>query len=200
MKVLNKLQKYIIWSFLFAAVAMIVVALTYMTKYVFVVNIYENVQKCKELDIVYPLLDKFNDLVLIWGVVLIAVFAILCIVGNKYRKKYYISNLVAGCVASVTGLLGTIICLVSNIKALNSLKEHYTAIDKFVKEADSSGRYQIDLVAPNAANVVLGICIAVFVINLAFAIVKFVLSNKQVKNEDSVENVEFNDNVEEVSA
>lgn len=179
LKLLNKFQKYVLWSFCLVGVAMLIVTLCYMTKYVYILP--ENVGKCPETAIVYPLLEKANNCFLIVSLCIIVLFAIVCIFGNKYRKKYYVSNLVAGVSASSIGLILTVISMVLNIKALSSLNENFEALDKFNKTVDLSGKYALDTVWPTVGLVVTILALLVFAVNIAFTIVKYILS----KNSDN---------------
>lgn len=170
---LNKFQKYILWAFCFASAAFVVLALCYMTQYVYIGSNYN----CPETKLVYPKLHLTNNLLLLFGLLLLVCFAIVCIVGNKYRKKYYISNLIAGCTVSGVGIAFGVTCMVCNIRAYNYLIANFDEL-YFYNCINSDGYKYLNTHWQTITNVVLAIAIIVFAVNLAFCILKYLFSKK----------------------
>ncbi|MGM9971720.1 MAG: hypothetical protein ACI35W_04865 [Anaeroplasmataceae bacterium] len=172
LKILNKAQKYVLWSFCLITVGMLIIALGYMTQYVYIMPD----ASCPETSKVYPLLEDANNVILYLSIILIVVFAVMCIFGNKYRKKYYISNLVVGCAGSTIGIAFAVTCMIFDIKALNALNANFDALNTFNEGFNKGGKFALDTAWPTAALVIFVIAIIVFAINLAFSIVKYIVS------------------------
>lgn len=174
LKTLNKFQKYIVWAFCLSAVAFVVLALCYMTEFIYIAP--DNA--CPETKIVYPELHTVNNLLLYFGVILLVLFAIVCIVGNKYRKKYYISNLVVGCTASGVGIVFSIVCMIFNINAMGVLSDHYDVLYSYAEGYNKGGSYNLENTWQVLTNVFMVITLIIFGLNLAYTIVKFIISKK----------------------
>lgn len=189
-KNLNKVQKPLLWAFLIISALMLVTALCYSTDYIYITPDSGSTSAA-----VYPTINGANNIIFYCSVVSIVLFAILCIAGNKYRKKYYISNLVVGSVCSVGSLIFTIVSIIKNIQCVLEIDKNMDAIVNETRfyNLDKNGNIIEDYVVNFRFSyfaLVVGIIAAIiYGLTLAFTIVKYIYSNKEFTYQISNEKV-----------
>lgn len=180
-KILNKVQKPLIWAFLIISALVLISALCYSTKYVYIVPSSGNTSKE-----VYPKINSANNFIFYTSIISIVLFAVLCIAGNKYRKQYYISNLVVGCASFGVSFALLVVSIIFNISALSAISDNNT------KLVDEVSQFEIDKIISGEeitiqngfAYFALVICIIAAVVaalGLAFTVLKFISSKKDLK-------------------
>ncbi len=209
----NKLvQSIILWSFLIIAAVGLLVTLAYATNFnnvddkdAIVTSIMETVMNNykagwgSEVATVkenyynfIDVLNKTNTYLFVSHVVIIVLFAAMCILGNKYRKKYYISNLVGGIVAPLTAIVLSVIGIIKNsnvISAFGDTEEYLLALKAFNNvDISVSTTYQTVMM------IILVVEIVIYALVLCYTIVKFLLGSKednQVVIEDNTDSTKL---------
>ena len=69
-------------------------------------------------------LNGFNTALLWYGVIGLIMFAVMLIVGNHSRNVYYISNIIAGVVCSLTMIIFGLIMLIKDFSLLSEFNEN----------------------------------------------------------------------------
>lgn len=187
-KILNKVQKPLLWSFLIVSALVLVTSLCYMTNYIYIVP--DSGSTCEE---VFHTLNKTNNMILYSAIVAIVAFAVMCIVGNKYRKKYYIANLVVGVLAAGVALVMAIINIILNISAIGAINSNIAGIAEeiwfYYPSLENASGVALNLGFSYFALIVAILSALIYALNLAFIVVKFIIG-RSTKN--AIENVDIN--------
>lgn len=192
-KILNKVQKPLIWAFLIISALMLITSLCYSTDYIYITPDSGPISTS-----VYSTINSTNNIIFYCSIVSIVLFAILCIAGNKYRKNYYISNLVIGSACAGVSLVFTIVTIIKNISCISELNDNMEGIINETKyyDLDSSGNvienYTVSLRFSYFALVVGIIAVIIFGLCIAFTILKYINSVKYAKglqNKATVERI-----------
>lgn len=69
-------------------------------------------------------LNGFNTALLWYGIIGLIMFAVMLIVGNQSRNVYYISNIIAGIICTLTMIIFGIILLAKNISLLGEFSDN----------------------------------------------------------------------------
>ncbi len=211
----KKLQKILLWLFLLAGAAIAVAGLFYATNFTYystqladggIGNVLlgeeENFPQAYEMWIKdkTAVLNNYKDFVnamnsantylFVIGVVTIVLFAILCIFGNKYRKKYYVSNLLAGTIISGVAIVLAVVAVILNIKVIGLFNDNKTILEVLKAYYDNSNSYGLNCNYITAANVILIISIVIFALNLVFCVMKYVFTVKADKKNNELVDVD----------
>lgn len=119
-------------------------------------------------------LNKTNTFIFVSQVIIVVLFAVVCIFGNKYRKKYYLSNLIAGVVAGVTAIAFNIVSIVLNNKVMSDYKKghiYMAATKSFSNQSDP-----LNLNYQKIMLVFLIIGIVFYTVFTIFTVLKFIFS------------------------
>ena len=133
-----------------------------------------------------------NNALLLTGIIGIILFAVLCIFGNKYRKKYYLSNLIVGLVANIVMALLVIVSIILNINVWTNFADAKPTL-RFLKEVyDQQNFYPLSLSYCYITFVIQIISLVVFGLNIAYTVIKFIFSksNDELISEKNVNDVE----------
>lgn len=68
-------------------------------------------------------LDSFNNLILIYGIVSLIIFAILLILSNHSRRIYYKSNLIGGIILPIVNVVFSIVLIINSLSLMSSLND-----------------------------------------------------------------------------
>lgn len=171
-KLINKGSKPLSWIFLGVYVLVFICCLFFMTQYYYI-----NVKSNAALFAIYNSFQTINDLLLYTGVVGIVSFALFCIIGSNYRKKFYKSNLIVNTVGcSVSG----IICLVTLILVIIQYPAFISNFEEIVEITES--RSFGDMVPTYIPLVLTTIAL---VIALAYTIFYEIFTVKMYKNSNT---------------
>ena len=116
----------------------------------------------------------------------------MCIFGNKYRKKYYLSNLIVGLVANIVMALLVIVSIILNINVWTNFADAKPTL-RFLKEVyDQQNFYPLSLSYCYITFVIQIISLVVFGLNIAYTVIKFIFSksNDELISEKNVNDVE----------
>lgn len=196
----KKFQSIVLWSFLIIAAVGFVFSLAYATNFWNVDNKnevskriiaatlgeYDETHYTSSDAIVIETQKKYlhfirtlnsaNTYLFLSHIVVVVLFAAMCILGNKYRKKYYISNLVAGIVAPVVAIVLAIVGIVKNMQVVSAYKdaEHYLLALK----AYNNTKITVSTSYQSVMFVVLVLEIVVFGLVMAYTILKYLMLNE----------------------
>ncbi len=223
----NKIQKILLWLFLIAGAAICVAGLIYATNFTYfttelgngglrsVINTgynndpdtYGALKKAwdanyKGVNATYlDFVDGFNSantFIFISGVVIILLFAVICIFGNKYRKKYYLSNLLAGTILGGVAIALALVGVILNIKVMGFFNDNKTLLDCISDYYDVNHDYSVNLAYVTFCNIILIVSIVIFALNIVYTVLKFVASRRadlKSINDSKLEDA-FGDSVE----
>ncbi len=202
----KKIQKIVLWLFLLAGAAIAIASLFYATNFTYYSTQLADggigtvlLQEESNYPEMYQawvsnkgaILSNYKDFVdamnsantylLYIGVISIVLFAILCIFGNKYRKKYYLSNLLAGTVISGVCIVLALVAVILNIKVIDLFNDNKSVLEVLDKYYDTSNSYGLNCNYVTAANVILIIAIIIFALNLIYCVIKYVYTVKADK-------------------
>lgn len=204
MKLLFKFQKAILYLFLAAAVIVFIASLAYFTNFVKLKPTDSNsmwkfvsgdINDLANVDLQLATKEEYNTVVKVYDdlqslntwlfylAVLVVVFVvILFIVGNSYRKKYYLTNLILGIVFPlISSILGIVVfaqntSLISDVRKNRLLflqvSKNYDYKISLTQSANSYAGYMI------FANVALVIYIIVSILVIVYTILKYLSRNK----------------------
>ena len=212
------LQKIILWAFLLASAAIFVGALMYSTnfRYFSSSNTGSNLAKvinslasdefidkyfstkdaqAKTLNNYKNFVDSYNaanNSLLLTGVIGVVLFAVLCIFGNKYRKKYYLSNLIVGLVANIAMVLLVIVSIILNIKVWANFADAKPTLRLLKETYDQQNFYPLSLSYCYATFAIQIISLVVFGFNIAYTVIKFIFSksNDEMISENNLNDAE----------
>ncbi len=216
----NKVQKIVLWLFLLASAAVIIGGLIYSTNFYYystkqatngsITKMFiSDGEKFPELYAIWgsprsagekQLINGYsaftssyqstNTLIFISGVVCVAIFAVMCIFGNKYRKKYYLSNLIAGLVGGITSIILMVVGIISNINTIGKFKDTKPLLEFIDAYRDVANNYGVNTNYCYATMIIQIIAIVIFVIFITFTVLKYFASKSNtVETESSLEEV-----------
>ena len=110
--------------------------------------------------LVYDYLNLHNNLIFISGVVLIVLFALAMLFGNKSRIKYYTSNIIFGFATGIASIVFSIVLMISAGNAKGKLLYASYANYKFAdgtSAAESLGKNFVNVILPEGFKDELGI-------------------------------------------
>ncbi len=119
-------------------------------------------------------LNNANNYLFISQFFIICLFAVMCILGNKYRKKYYIGNLVGGIAVPVIAIVLCIVGIVKNNEVLSKYKDAEVCIKAF-KSSFNGEHYSPSMAFQTGMLVILIIEIVYYLFIMAYTILKFVM-------------------------
>lgn len=122
-----------------------------------------------------------NNTLFALGIVGLVCTAIIAITGNFSRKKYYISNLVTGCLAGGCGIILSIVTIIKTILLRNDFNFIKPDIENFYVVAEAFGKHSDIITANNTwiSIIVPIIYILICGVLIAFTVYKYVLSSKK---------------------
>lgn len=77
----------------------------------------------KQLDDFRSSLDSFNELILVYGIISLIVFAALLVISNHSRRIYYKANLVGGIVLPLVNVVFSVILIIQALSIMSSLSD-----------------------------------------------------------------------------
>ncbi|MCR5706241.1 MAG: hypothetical protein K6G48_05545 [Acholeplasmatales bacterium] len=214
------LQKSLLWGILLASAAIIVAALFYSTNFRFFSTLSDSLltkyinslasDEWKELYFSSSTKDatlkgysdftaafnKCDNWLLGTGLVGVVSFAVMCIFGNKYRKKYYLSNLIVGVALPAMMAIFTVITIILNINVWNLFADNKHTLEFMKENFDVTDEYPLTLVYCKAAFVIQLVALVVFVLNIVYAVLKYISSKTNSEAELADEEIA---SVEEVT-
>lgn len=129
-------------------------------------------------------LNKTNNYLFVSQALIVALFAVICIFGNKYRKKYYLSNLISGVVAGSAAIILNVVGIVLNNKVISDYDGghlYMAAAKAYTNQSDAlNDNYQ------KAMMIFLIVGIVFYAIFIAFTVLKYIFS----KDKDAVAEIE----------
>lgn len=122
-----------------------------------------------------------NNMLFALGIVGLVTTAIFAITGNFGRKKYYISNLVTGCLAGGCGIILSIITIIKTFLLRSDFNFIKPDIENFYVVAKAFGKHTDVITANNTWISIIVPIIYILICGslIAFTIYKFVLSSKK---------------------
>lgn len=205
----KKVQSIILWSFLIIAAITAAYGLAYSTNFAFFdgekntitgtaammeaygkapTNIVEILDGYGDF---YDAVQKANTFIVLSQLGLVVVFGCMCVVGNKYRKKYYISNLIAGVVGSIASIVLNVAGIILNNKVVTEYKANYEFLYALDKKLDVKNVCKLGTGIQTGAMIIMIIGIVIAVLVLAYTVLKYIVN---LKNDVITEN-----NAEEVT-
>lgn len=197
-KILKKSQKIVLLVFVFSGIATVIMALVYSSRIIYMrpdtsrfdsayTGLFQTIYKDKYLTEmtsaknaifdVNQTIQTANDTIFYLGLVVLIVSAIMIVLGNISRKKYYISNLVAGIAAPVIAIGYAIVALIQNIAAKNAILDNHTYL--FLQnELYNKGDYDITVLPMNFATIFLIILMISSVAVIAHTTLKYLVTRK----------------------
>lgn len=135
-------------------------------------------------------IQSANNALFYLGIVGLVLTAVMFICGNYGRRKYYIVNLVSGCVAGATGIIISIVSIVKSCLLIGSFNKIQADIDNFYIWTEAAGG-KCDPI--NASSCIIGIIVPIIYMILcglliAFVVYKFIRTLKINKNAEVVIN------------
>ena len=212
------LQKTLLWGVLLASAAMIVAALFYATNFRFFSTLsdslltkYINSLASDEWKAEYfssatkdatlsgysdftKTFNSCNNWLLYTGLIGVVFFAVLCIFGNKYRKKYYLSNLIVGVGLNALIVVLTIVTIVYNIRVFALFSDNKHTLEFLKDNFDIQNDYPLSLSYCYGALAIQIVALVAYGLNIAYTVLKFITS--KVNNESYNEKI---GDVEEVT-
>ena len=196
------LQKCLIWAMLLASAGLVIAGLIYATNFRYfgsdligynlkntlqtladeewvADNFTTAQQQAKVLANYKDFVNGYylaNNWVFFTGVIGVALFAVLCVFGNKYRKKYYLSNFIVGIVVPAIMIILTVACIILNIKVFGLFSDSKETLSQLKKIYDISNYYPLSLgycYAALALQIIAGI---VFALDIVYAVLKYIVS------------------------
>lgn len=197
-KILKITQKIALRVFFFSGIAVLVMALAYSSKILYMrpdtlrfdssyTGLFQMIYKDKYLTelasaktTIYDVnktIQAANNTLFYLAIVVIVLFVIMAILGNVNRKKYYISNLVAGIAAPIITIGYAIVALINNIEAKNAILDNYSYL--FLQnELYNKGDYDITVLPMNFATIFLIILMISSVAVIAHTTLKYLVTRK----------------------
>lgn len=191
----NKLlQQILLWSFLIVAAVAATFSLAYSTNFAFfdgdtnALVAASNYTKVGEpvpanltqiLDNYAKFVDKFNSVnsyLLVSQLLIVCLFAVLCVLGNKYRKKYYISNLVGGVAAGGIALVLNVVGIILNSQVVSSFNDNKDYLRVCKKAYDVNNYTSFNTVIQTVMMIFLIIGAVLSVLLICFTILKFIVN------------------------
>ena len=68
-------------------------------------------------------LDNYNDLILVYGIISLIVFAVFIVLSNHNRKIYYRANLIGGIVLPLVNVVFSIILIIQGISLISNISD-----------------------------------------------------------------------------
>lgn len=127
-------------------------------------------------------LNSTNTFIFVSQAIIIGLFAVICIFGNKYRKKYYLSNLISGVVAGSAAIIFNVVGIVLNSKVIKDYNEghlYMAATKAYTNQTDA-----LNLNYQKVMLVFLLIGVVYYALFIAFTVLKFIFSRS---NDDASE-------------
>ncbi len=215
-----KIQKIVLWLFLLAAAAVIVGGLIYSTNFCYystkqatngsitkmfladgekfpdLYKIWGEPRSAGETQLINgykeftEAFESTNTYIFISGVVCVAIFAIMCIFGNKYRKKYYLSNLIVGIVGGIISITLMVVGIILNINTIGKFNDNKPLLEFISAYRDVAQNYGVNANYCYATMVIQIIAVAIFVIFIIFTVLKYFASKSNtIETESSLEEV-----------
>ncbi len=142
-------------------------------------------------------IQNANDVMFYTGLISLALVAICGITGSFTRKKFYISNLVSGCVTGLFGIVMSIIMVVMSMNIYSDFQKITLDVDYYLQANILAGGSNItDVVNGNqcfigvAVGIIFGILSAGFI---AYNVFRFVKTRQFVKSEKLAKEVVINE-------
>lgn len=199
-------QNIILWSFLIIAAVGIIGALAYATNFAYFtarsVN-YKNgasylnqyyypgedqhyIWNGADKEFIYTTMDNYkafcnlvtsvNNYLLISHVIIVALFAVMCILGNKYRKKYYLENLIGGIAVPVISIVLVLVGIVQNKKVVSSFNDNIYYLRAHEFRMDQNNSTQLNTNFQTAMLIIMVIEIVIFALVCAYTVVKYLVN------------------------
>lgn len=214
---LNKLNKPIVLAFGIMAFIVLIWSLFYFDGFVNLSTDYRNgvldttirtnirvlqafygdqyVSAWENVDKFYRAAQSFNQTLFTFTVVVIALWAVSLVFGNLSRKKYFVSNLVSGCVISLTAIIYSIVVLVKNVQIGSMYKEYYENLavydtitsvgwsnaSKYAQNGELQNYFSLSDTATTATTIFVIMFMLVALVNLVFTVLKYVNTNRKVE-------------------
>lgn len=121
-------------------------------------------------------LNSTNNYLLVSQVMIIAIFAVMCIMGNRYRKRYYLSNLIAGIACPVISVVLALVGIIKNAQVMAQFEDcklYLMAIKSF-----NSVKIHPNLAYQTGMLILLIVEICVFILVTVYSVLKYVYSKK----------------------
>ena len=169
---LQKLTKPSIYIYLVYTVVLFVMALIFATGLESIMTQDNSVPKAI-LDS-REAIQKANNAVFYLFVGGIVGVILLFIFGNSYRKKLYMSNLIAGTVVPLATIVGSVIVLVFISKAISTYNENLDGIKEYYETSLFGASTPVEtLIYPAIALVLVIIYIALCALYITYTILKY---------------------------
>ena len=134
--------------------------------------------------------NSCNDILLFSGLIGLVVFAVLCIFGNKYRKKYYLSNLIVGVALNALMVILTVVTIVYNIRVFALFADNKHTLGLIKDNFDILKEYTLSLSYCYAAFVFQILALVAYGLNIAYTVVKFITSKVDDLSSEKINDVE----------
>ncbi len=188
MKIITKIQKKIVFALLFSGIAVLLVSLLYSTnrydlknedEFADMFGVDPFVESLKD-DVVKDVSQKINSVNNLLVLLALAVFVLfigLLIMGNHNRKKFYISNLVAGIAFPAAAFGFALVAFVSNLDARSSLTGNKELLTEFLNLPTVEGSLKSLNVYPfDLTTIALCILMVVSISLIAYTLIKYFAS------------------------
>lgn len=131
-----------------------------------------------------------NTVIFTSGVICVVIFAVMCIFGNKYRKKYYLSNLIVGVVGGLASITLMVVGIILNINTIGKFNDTKPLLEFISDYNDVMHNYGVNTNYCYAVMIIQIVAIVIFAIFIIFTILKYIASKSDtVETESSLEEV-----------
>lgn len=179
---LQKLTKPVNLIFIFSTIIIFILSLVYATDYEMIM-VDTNTLPQGVLDL-RAAVQSANNMIFYLSIIGFVCFIVLQIVGNGYRKKTFLSNLICGVVLPVIIIIFAVVTIVSIANVPSVQSANIDAITSFRE------RYHL-LPPSNTMNYLSIICSIIYILFMAsyvvYTVVKYLQTNKKTSEKVVVE-------------
>lgn len=137
-------------------------------------------------------IQSLNNIIFYTGFISCALVAVCGITGSFTRKKFYLSNLVSGCVTGTFGILMSIIMIVKSIGINSDFIKAQPDVDLYFEATIAGGGSNI-VDSFSTSNIYIGMIVGIaFLVVcglfIAYNVFRFIQTRKQISNEEVIAN------------